>query len=130
MRILIVDDDPDVRLIMTRALRREGHEVMAAFNAPAAIRLLESWPFDLVLLDIILAPEDRTAPTGWAVAAYMQAEEKLRSVPIIVISGLEPEAIREGALSYANVLVSAVMIIGKPLDLSGLLAAIQKISKE
>lgn len=130
MRILIVEDDADVRLILNRALSREGHEVMLAFNATAAIRLLDSWPFDLVLLDIILNPEDRTAPTGWAVAAYMQAEERLQKVPIIVISALEPDAIRDGATSYANVLVSAVMILGKPLDLGGLLTAIDKIAKE
>lgn len=128
MRILVVEDNADARLIMTRALTREGHVVSSAFTAPSAINLLASEDFDLVLLDIIL-DENRTAPNGWAVAAFMQSHRELRKVPIIVISALEPEAIRAGAESYTNVLVSAVMILGKPLDLDGLLQAIAMLPK-
>jgi CheY-like chemotaxis protein len=129
VKILIVEDDADVRLIMSRALSRDGHTVSQAFNAPAAIRVLEKESFDLVLLDIVLDPEDRAAPTGWAVAAFMQADRRLRTVPVIVISALEPDDIREGATTYANVLVNAVMLLGKPLDLTVLLSAIDRIAK-
>lgn len=129
MRILIVEDNADTRQALQRALTREGHVVTMAFTAPAAINLLASEAlFDLVLLDIIL-DENRTAPTGWAVAGFMQADRQLRKVPIIVISALEPEAVRSGAQSYANVLTSAVMILGKPVDLDDLLGAIVRIGQ-
>ncbi len=54
MKILIVEDDAQVRSAIERVLRRDGHEVAQAFTAEAAMRLLAEEEFDVVLLDIIL----------------------------------------------------------------------------
>ncbi len=125
-RVLIVEDNPYARAAMTALLETEGHDVVSAFTAEAAIRLLAGEAFDLVLLDIIL-DEDRTAPTGWAVAAFMQSDDRLKDVPLIVVSGLAPEEVRAGAMSYANKLVGASLIFGKPVDGDGLLHAIGQL---
>lgn len=127
-KILVVEDDAPARNAIRRLLSLEGHETLLAFNAPAAIRLLsDEKGIDVVLLDIMLGgPSDLT---GWSVAAFMQSDERLRRVPILVISGLEPEQIREGATSYANVLTSAILILGKPIDADRLLKAIADLSR-
>lgn len=57
-RLLIVEDDPDVRLFMVLALRSEGYEVTSAGNASEAFFHLNSKHFDLVLTDFGLPGKD------------------------------------------------------------------------
>jgi DNA-binding response OmpR family regulator len=53
-RVLVVDDEPTVREVVVGYLRRDGHEVSEAADGPTALRLLESEPPDLVVLDMML----------------------------------------------------------------------------
>lgn len=124
MHILIVEDDPHVRTAMTRLLRQAGHEVVAAFTAEAAMGLLAKEQIDLVLLDIMLGDG---GASGWSVAGFMQSRESLRKVPIIVVSAMDPEDIREGAKAYANLLAQAAIIVGKPVDADELLTMIERV---
>ncbi len=50
--ILIVDDEPDLRMTLAAILQKAGHSVTAVEDADAALRALESGPFDLVFLDL------------------------------------------------------------------------------
>ena len=52
--LLVVDDDPANRDMLARRLERRGHTVAAAESGEAALALLESRPFDLVLLDVVM----------------------------------------------------------------------------
>jgi len=51
-RILVIDDDEDFRLILTRALEKEGYRVQAVGSGAEAIEALKSQKFDLSLVDI------------------------------------------------------------------------------
>lgn len=51
-RILIVDDEPIVRAVLSRRLNREGSRCLEAFDVPSALALLKSMQFELVLTDI------------------------------------------------------------------------------
>ena len=51
-RILIVDDEPAVRLSIERLLARKGYEIAAAASADAAYAILRDRPVDLILLDL------------------------------------------------------------------------------
>lgn len=53
-RVLVVDDEPTVREVVAGYLRRDGHQVSEAADGPTALRLLDSEPFDLVVLDMML----------------------------------------------------------------------------
>ena len=53
-RVLVVDDEPTVREVVAGYLRRDGHLVSEAADGPTALRLLESEPPDLVVLDMML----------------------------------------------------------------------------
>lgn len=124
LRILMVEDDVHVRTAMTRLLRQAGHDVTAAFTATAAISLLaKEPPPDIVLLDILLDGE-----FGWSVAGYMLADDRLKHIPIVIVSALEPEAIRQGAMRYANLLSTASLIIEKPVDGTHLLDVIDRVT--
>lgn len=124
MRVLVVEDDVHMRTAFARFLASAGYEVAMAFTAEAAMTLLsQERAFDVVLLDIKLDGQ-----SGWSVAGFMQAQSRHRDTPIIVVSGLEPEEIRQGAMSYANLLSKAAIIMGKPIDGEELLDMIEKVT--
>src|SRR5471030_956281 len=56
--ILVVDDDPIIRKLLSRALAADGHEVRTAENGAHALEQLEQAPSDVVLLDIVMPGMD------------------------------------------------------------------------
>ena len=82
--LLVVDDNEDNRYTLTRRLNREGYaDLTTANDGRAALDLLESRSFDLVLLDIMM-PE----LNGYEVLERMKASPALRNIPVIMISAL------------------------------------------
>ena len=77
--ILVVDDEPSVRLLLRRAFEAESYQVLDAENRQQTLDAVEQYPVSLVTLDINLAGED-----GLAVA---QAIRAVSSVPIIMVTG-------------------------------------------
>ncbi len=99
-RILIVDDQPANRDLLARHIRRMGHTWEMAENGQVALDKLHTSAFDLVLLDIMMP-----VMSGYEVLEYMQAEETLRNVPVIVVSAVNDQqsvirCIELGAADY------------------------------
>jgi DNA-binding response OmpR family regulator len=82
--ILVVDDDPMNRMLLTRDLEREGHRVATAQDGVRALQTLRAEPFDIVLLDVLMPELD-----GYDTLAEIERDEKLRHVPVIMVSALE-----------------------------------------
>jgi adenylate cyclase len=83
--LLVVDDIDDNRFALTRRLAREGYTNLAtASDGVAALQLLSSKPFDLVLLDIMMPNMN-----GYEVLEKMKASEELRHIPVIMISAVD-----------------------------------------
>ena len=82
--VLVVDDDPVNRAMLTRFLEQDGYRVDTAADGRQALERLQSEPFDVVLLDVLM-PE----MTGDEVLAQMQQDDALRHVPVIMITGLD-----------------------------------------
>ena len=81
--VLIVDDTPDIRELLSVQTEMIGLEAVTAANGRIALDLLHSRPFDLVLLDIMM-PE----VNGYQVLEEMNTKPDLRRIPVIVISAL------------------------------------------
>lgn len=81
-RILIVDDEPDLRLIWRTFLERSGHDVVEADSGEAAIAVLTSGEADpdAMLLDLRMPGMD-----GWAVLDAL-GRERLDRLPVLVVS--------------------------------------------
>jgi len=82
--ILVVDDDRINRLILSRDLEREGHHVTSVEDGSRALEALRAERFDLVLLDVLMPELD-----GYETLARIERDEKLRHVPVIMVSALE-----------------------------------------
>jgi GAF domain-containing protein/CheY-like chemotaxis protein len=83
--LLVVDDIDDNRFALTRRLARQGYlNVTTAGDGRQALELLQSKPFDLVLLDIMMPNLN-----GYEVLERMKASERLRHIPVIMISAVD-----------------------------------------
>lgn len=83
-RILITDDDEINRHIMTRQLERQGHTVVTVDNGKEALALIKRVPFDVIILDVMMPDMN-----GFQVLEQIKDDERLRDIPVIVISALE-----------------------------------------
>ncbi len=57
-RILIVDDDPEVRSVFRRILERDGHSITEAENGKRGSELYQAGDFDLVLMDLVMPEQE------------------------------------------------------------------------
>jgi len=83
--ILIVDDEADLRDMLTRSFAREGHRVQAVGDGRAALERAGAQPFDIVLLDVALGAR----PDGYEVCRTLRGRRSV--VPIIMLTALDSE---------------------------------------
>jgi len=111
-RILVVDDEADVRMYVERALRLEGHEVVSTFDGFTALSALKEGPYDLLLTDIAMPGMD-------GITLSLQAEHDFPEMKILLMTGYAHERQRAHNL---DVLVHEVM--SKPFDIETLRARV------
>jgi DNA-binding response OmpR family regulator len=85
--ILIVEDEPETRLLYQVALTFEGYEVASATDGVEALVLMEQRLPDLVVLDLGLPRLD-----GWSVQQEIAASAVTRQIPIVIVTGLEVDS--------------------------------------
>jgi PAS domain S-box-containing protein len=101
-KILIVDDEEDARRILLSHLAEEPVEVRTAANGRDALDMLESFPPDLILLDLVMPVMD-----GVAFLDTLRADPRHQQLPVIVItskelSAAEREQLRQQALEVVK----------------------------
>ena len=82
-KILIAEDEPDIRELLEAYLRDAGYETAAAEDGVAALDLFQSQPFDLILLDIMLPKID-----GFGVCELIRRKSR---VPVLMLTALDGE---------------------------------------
>jgi DNA-binding response OmpR family regulator len=103
--ILIVDDDPDIRLLLRLELAADGHQIIEAGDGEAALAALEEEAVDLLLLDMMMPVMD-----GWEV---LRALDPAAAPPILVITALATDSDRHVAELLE---LGALDVIAKPFD--------------
>ena len=108
-RVLVVDDDPNVRAVHARIVESLGYEVEVASDGIEALTKL-ALGIDLVLLDLYMPSMD-----GFEVAARIREHPAYKLIPIVIITGSDKEAWYPRALE-----VGANDVLAKPLNLDEL----------
>ncbi len=86
-KILIAEDEPDIRELVLFMLRFAGYEVIAATNGEEAVQIASREVPDLILLDVRMP-----RMTGYDACRLMKANPTLRDVPIVFLSAKGQEA--------------------------------------
>jgi CheY-like chemotaxis protein len=115
-RVLVVDDDPQIREVITGVLDSIGYSVTGASGAEPAMNLLSASPPDVILTDIHMAEGD-----GFALINAVR--ERGLDIPVVAMSGGSGSGIDH--LEYARKL-GAVAIVDKPFRRSHLAEAIDR----
>jgi CheY-like chemotaxis protein len=90
LRVLLVDDVADTRIVFGRLLEILGHQVRTAGDGPSALKVaLEFWP-DVVLLDLGLP-----GMNGYEVAQQMRREPVLQNVELVAVTGYGQQSDRQ-----------------------------------
>jgi len=104
-RVLVVDDDEDIRETLSEILGANGFEVSTASNGREALARLRATPHALVVLDLMMP-----VMTGWEFREAQMRDAAIATVPVIVISA-----------ARAPRHVDAVAFLPKPFDVDRLL---------
>lgn len=82
-KVLIVDDDPDVRLFNSTVVEESGHTPVEAANGEEGLNIIRKNPPHLVLLDILMPKQ-----SGIRLYRELKTDKKLMGIPVIVLSGV------------------------------------------
>ena len=124
-RIVVVDDDPDVRLVFQQSLQLARFDVVVAGSGAEGFRILRDDPtVGLVLLDLMMPEMD-----GWRFRHAQRLDPRLAAIPTIIVSGCALATIVHEELQAADYLlkpvarehlISVIAFYCKPLDDVGL----------
>jgi DNA-binding response OmpR family regulator len=116
-RILVVDDSPTLRKVVTSILERHGYEAVAAADGLIALEALETSevPIDLVLLDFVMPKMN-----GFQFCRAVRQKPRVGAVPVVLMSA-KSDKIRDHFVEQTG----AIDAISKPFDAQALLAAIE-----
>jgi two-component system sensor histidine kinase/response regulator len=115
-RLLIVDDVPDNLFLVRTILEEEGYEIITSSNGQEALKVIETEPPDLVLLDVMMPVMD-----GYEVTRRIRAMKDLPFIPILLITAYD----RANAVKGLD--LGADEFIRKPIEADELLARVRSL---
>ncbi len=120
-RILIIDDEPQIRSMLKLMLEREGYEVVEAPDGVEGIKIYRQNPADLIITDLIMPNKD-------GIGMIIDLKKEFPDVNIIAMSGgglNKPDGYLKGAKK-----LGAACTLTKPIDREEMLKAVKNILKE
>jgi DNA-binding response OmpR family regulator len=116
-RILVVDDSPTLRKVVTSILERNGYEALAASDGTMALDVLKQSeiPFDLVLLDFVMPKMN-----GFQFCRAVRLDQRFATIPVVLMSA-KSDRIRDSFVDQTG----ALDAIAKPFDAQALIVAIE-----
>ena len=109
-RVLVVDDNASTLDLLSRRLRRDGHEVTSCDNGDGALELLAGMDYDLVLLDLLMP-----GLSGIEVLRRLKSSPDTAALPVIIVSALDEvesavHCIEAGADDYLTKPINSVLL--------------------
>ncbi|HST36053.1 MAG TPA: response regulator [Allosphingosinicella sp.] len=114
LRILLAEDDESMRTYLGRALEKVGYHVTAVDNGLAALPLLESEPFDLLLTDIVMPEMD-------GIELAQKAADLAPGIRVMFITGFAAVALKAGRKT------PDAKVLSKPFHLRDLVLEVERM---
>lgn len=119
-RILIVEDNPQNRYLVSFLLEQQGYELSIAEDGAQALEMLEGDAPDLILMDMQLPKID-----GYEATRRIKANERLRDIPLVALTAHSMQRDEQRAID-----AGCDEFITKPVDADGLLALVSRLLGE
>ncbi len=116
-RILVVEDDSDLRRSLAEVLEDEGCEVACARDGEDALRQLDGPPPEAILLDLTMPGMD-----GWTFRSRQRSDPRLAQIPTVVMTAAyagDPRAVTKDLAPDGY--------LAKPFELGSLIAALKRV---
>ena len=112
--ILVIDDDPTIRDLMTRHLEKNNFSVLQALDGAQGIKMAREYMPDAITLDILMPEMD-----GWSVLRTLKADDKVSHIPVVMASIIDEKkkGFSLGAADY----------LSKPVERDRLISSIGKL---
>jgi CheY-like chemotaxis protein len=125
-KILVVDDDPDIREVAGIILETQDYKVVTAANGVEALAMLRQEKPDLMILDLLMPGMD-----GFAVCKELQDARwsRFRDMPIIILSSVQQDASRRRYELETGLEMEVADFIEKPLVPDVLIKRVAKLIK-
>jgi CheY-like chemotaxis protein len=115
-KVLLADDDPDIREVVPLVLEPYGFQIFVAGNGAEALELVrENRDIELILVDLMMP-----LLSGIEMVVQLKEDPGLPRIPVVVLSG-------ENSASETAVLLGAAACLKKPVELAILISTIEKI---
>ena len=82
-KVLVVDDDPDVRLFSVTVLEENGYTPLEAANGEEGLKMIKQEKPELVILDVLMPRQ-----SGIRLYRELKTDKSLKNIPIIILSGI------------------------------------------
>jgi CheY-like chemotaxis protein len=114
-RVLVIDDEPDVRWLIRMSLERAGHEVLDAEDGLRGIALAMKQRPEVIVLDLMMPVMD-----GWTFREEQRKLPALASIPVLTVTA-------DGDARGKAASIQAAGYIAKPLQIDNLLDEVERI---
>jgi len=124
----MVDDDVDLVMALTAALKGAGYEVASQYDEREVDDRIREFNPDVIILDVML-PEDDMA--GFKIARSIRHHDNIKTKPIIMLSGINTEGNLPGKVSdrdIDDVYLPITRFLDKPVDPKTLIQTIEELT--
>lgn len=125
-KVLVVDDDPDVRLFNITVVEENGYAPLEATNGEEGMRFIQNEKPDLVILDVLMPRE-----SGVRLYRQIKTDAKLKKIPVIILSGITEKSFLRSQKALTEFGGAAVpepeAYLEKPVEPEELAAAIKSV---
>jgi CheY-like chemotaxis protein len=116
-KILLIDDEPDIRITTGKILEKRGYEVVMARDGEEGLKILKNNKVDLILLDVMMP-----GPDGWEVCREIKGDRELRDIPVVMFTVMASEEdMEKSRMSGADAHIS------KPFSTEELVETIEEL---
>ncbi|RLG57494.1 MAG: two-component system response regulator [Candidatus Hydrothermarchaeota archaeon] len=106
MRIMVVDDEPDILFLIEKFLEMEGYGVIKIGSGEECLEKVKDIKPDVILLDVMMPGLD-----GWEVSRKLKEDEETKDIPVILVTVRTSKESMERGLEYAK----CDAYVGKPI---------------